>query len=105
MAWERRGNREYLYQSQRAPDGRIKKVYLGRGQKAAAAAAGRAEALRRHAADVAAGADLRLSLEPLIAWVDDLDHLVDEFTTEQLAAAGFHRARGEWRRRREPRAQ
>ena len=105
MTWQKRGQQEYLYSTRRTPEGRVEKVYLGRGAKAVAAAAAHTDMLRRRAAEAAAAATLRLSVQSIIAWTDAMDRVVDGLTRERLHAAGFHRARGEWRRRREPRTQ
>lgn len=104
MALETRkvGGNAYLYLYRRdAKTGRVRKVYVGRGPKADAAAAELAarkkcRADERQAVERAA-AELR-AVDVLMAGLDDAAALVLEAT---LLAAGYHRRNyGKWRKRR-----
>ena len=104
MAFEARtpGGAMYLYLSRRdAKTGRVRKVYVGRGPKADAAAA-ELEARRKRRADERlaverAVAELR-AVDALMAGVNEAATLVMEAA---LLAEGFHRPNfGVWRKRR-----
>ena len=104
MALETRkvGGNAYLYLSRRdAKTGRVRKVYVGRGPKADAAAAA-LEARRKGRADERlaverAVAELR-AVDAMMAGVNEAVTLVMEAA---LLAAGFHRPNyGVWRKRR-----
>lgn len=102
MAWERRkdtGNR-YYYRSCRLPNGRIIKEYLGTGYRGAQAP--EADGLKR--------AEQILALQRRRALLEHIQHVAaplvemceldDVITAAALLAAGFHRHKGEWRKRR-----
>lgn len=104
MALETRkpGGPKYVYQSRRDPEtGKVRKVYFGRGPKAAAAAA-ELEARRRQRmaerqAIERAGGELR-SAEGLMAALNEGIALVMEAS---LMATNWHRRNyGPWRQRR-----
>jgi hypothetical protein len=104
MALETRkvGGNKYLYVSRRDRlTGQVRKVYVGRGPKAEAAAA-ELEARRKRRADERlaverAVAELR-AVDALMAGVNEAATLVMEAA---LLAAGFHRPNyGVWRKRR-----
>ena len=100
MAWERRRENWYYYRPQWI-QGRVVKVYVGRGPEAEAAA--REDAARRaeRAARRQAAAVDRLREEPAGDLMAELDNQVKAMLRTALVAAGFHQhARGQWRRRR-----
>lgn len=102
MAWEQRGTRRYFYLSQRAPDGRVVKRYVGAGGKGSRAAQALAIAKAQRQLD-------RMALLAEQARLRAPDRLAAEFAeaadllmTASLLAVGFHHPRqGRWRKRRE----
>ena len=104
MAFEARrpGGSRYMYVSRRDPlTGKVKKVYLGRGRRADAAAAElelrRQQRLAERDANRRAEADLR-GVDGMIA---ELNAAVVILLEAELLAAGFHRANySRWRKRR-----
>jgi hypothetical protein len=101
--WLNRGDRKYFYKSVRV-EGRSRKVYVGTGPAAEAAAAevehrqlerkALAEAAAAHAAR---GCAVEGPLDALCA-------SLDEYVAAVLLAHGYHRHdRGPWRKRRDPR--
>jgi hypothetical protein len=99
MGWEKRGNHRYYYHRMRV-NGRMKSVYLGRG-----------EAAEQVAARVEETAQFTRSLKELerqeAEALDRLDREVDavreaiRFVTHQaLLETGHHQHKGQWRRRR-----
>ena len=97
MHWVSRGSKKYLYESIRLPDGRIRKVYLGRGDDAQRAAQVHAEAQQRLAAQRAEV----VQLEQQLALIDGLDtelaEGLGELTTAALLVGGCYKHKGEWR--------
>ena len=100
MAWEKRRGHLYYYRSQ-WNQGRVVKIYMGKGPKAEAAAredaAKRAErAERRYAAEMD-----RLREEPAKDLMADFDGQVKIMLRGALLDAGYHQHdRGKWRKRR-----
>ena len=100
MAWERRGDRLYYYQSERV-DGRVRKRYVGRGEVAELVA--HADETRR-AVRERRRQDERAELErarELSEAGAELDAVAEILARAEMVAAGYHDHRGEWRRRRE----
>ena len=100
MAWERRrdSNNRYYYRSERLPDGRVHKTYVGTGVYAALAAdadaaqrAAQQLELRRHRALVEY---IHRVATPLV----ELCETCDVITGAALLTAGYHKPRGEWRK-------
>lgn len=99
MAWESRSGLQYFYRSYRTPDGRVRKEYFGNGARAECAAARDAERQR----------EKRRDEEAIVAFcveVSDADLLLTSFGQRcsllleaTLVANGYHKHRGEWRRR------
>ena len=100
MAWESRNGRRYYYRTKRV-DGRVTKIYFGSGEAAQKAAE----------MDVAVKAIRTQEATELSTWRSGLIE-VDQITTEieagikllleaELMAMGYHKHKGEWRRRRE----
>jgi uncharacterized protein (DUF3084 family) len=99
--WSTRGAKKYFYLMKRV-DGRPKKIYLGSGFVAEAAAAEieqrRQERKARAEAVATRETELKSAEEPLANLCDGLDEVV----TAMMLAAGYHRHdRGTWRLRRE----
>ena len=91
MAWERRGGKLYYYQSERE-DGRVRKRYIGAGEVAEMIAHAD-ETIRRTRAERRERA--RTELEEA-----ELHQAAEILARAQMVAAGYHRRKGEWRRRR-----
>lgn len=100
MAWEKRGDSLYYYQSERE-GGKVRKRYIGRGELAQIIAhAGetrcrvRAERKARERAELEEAGNL-------LTMGDELYEAAEILARAQLVAAGYHRHKGEWRRRRD----
>ena len=99
MAWERRGSNLYYYQSKRV-DGRVRKKYVGAGELAQTIAHAD-ETIRR--SRVVQSERARGELEEtrtLVSAGEELCEAVDILAVAQLVAAGYHRHKGQWWRRR-----
>ena len=101
MAWEARGQRRYFYRSQRAADGRVVKVYLGNSPAA-----------REAAAEIAAAREARRLAAAALGKIDAELQALDDPSSEFMAgvqllaeaalfAAGYHRPKRIWRKRRD----
>ena len=99
MGWKQINGREYYYKSERV-GGRVKSTYYGAGEVASLVAQldtierGRREAERRdrRAEREQADAEERAVAE----WFDE----VQAVANAAMIAAGFHKHRGQWRRKR-----
>jgi hypothetical protein len=99
VAWERRGSNLYYYQSERV-DGRVRKKYVGAGEVAQAIAHADETIRRSRAAQSERG---RVELEEartLVSAGEELCEAADILAVAELVAAGYHRHKGQWRRRR-----
>lgn len=100
MSWETRARGGRYYTRSRREGGRVVREYVGTGPHAELIAElDHRERDRRdgeRTAWVATLADLRAAEAPVLALHDDVELLV----RGALLAAGCHRHRGEWRRRR-----
>ena len=100
MAWERRGGNLYYYQSERV-DGRVRKKYVGTGEIAELVAHAD-ETIRRTRAE--RRERVRAELEEargLASAADELNEAAEILVRAEMVAAGYHRHKGEWRRRRD----
>lgn len=104
MAFEARkpGGTVYFYSSVRdSRTGRVRKVYVGTGPRAAAAAAAVEARRQQRAAERRAGERLRAELAAADALAADLDAAATLLMEAALLAAGFHRRNyGAWRHKR-----
>jgi hypothetical protein len=99
MAWERRGSNLYYYQSKRV-DGRVRKKYVGAGELAQTIAHAD-ETIRQSRAAQSERARVELEEARTIASAgEELCEAADILAVAQLVAAGYHRHKGQWRRRR-----
>ncbi len=100
MAWERRGDGLYYYRSVR-DRGRVRKEYVGRGEIAEVIAHAD-EALRqsREARAERERADLE-GVRDLATAANELHEAAETLARAELVAAGYHRHKGEWRKRRD----
>lgn len=100
MAWETRGGQSRYYTRSRREAGRVVREYVGGGPVGELAAAldrrDRDERDARWRADREARQDLAALDAPLRGLHEDVDVLL----RGALLVAGFHRHRGDWRRRR-----
>lgn len=98
MGWEQRGNRRYYYRVIRS-DGRPKKVYVGTGEVADAAA--REDANRRAGLAVqrltAAAVEARVAVAE--AALDELGAWTSVLMRAVMLLAGYHEHHRIWRRR------
>jgi hypothetical protein len=100
MAWERRGDGHYYYQSERDETGKVRKRYVGRGDIAETIAHAD-EAIRRAREQRREKGRQELErMQSLAAPALGLDDAVDALVRAHLVAAKFHLHRGEWRRER-----
>src|SRR5947209_3175916 len=89
----------YYYRSARQGR-RVVQEYVGRGTLARLAAQGDADDRRRRERRARAGREERARVEALDAPVLELCGLADALAHAALLAAGFHRHKRQWRRRR-----
>lgn|SRR5690349_6284627 len=98
MGWERRGKCTYYYRKERRA-GRVRSVYLGRGEIAALVSqldtvfAGEQIASRREVLQA------RRDFESLDHSIDSVGQLISKLTEAVLLVAGFHQHRRQWRKR------
>ena len=99
MAWERRGSNLYYYQSQRV-DGQVRKKYVGAGEVAQAIARSD-KTIRQSRAAQSERARVELEEARTLASAgEELCEAAEILAVAQLVAAGYHRHKGEWRRKR-----
>jgi hypothetical protein len=100
VAWERRGDDFYYYQSERE-DGKVHKKYIGRGELAQIIAHS-AETRRKVREERKAKERAELErIRDLQAAGDELYEAAEILARAELVAAGYHRHKGEWRMRRD----
>jgi hypothetical protein len=100
VAWERRGDALYYYQSERE-NGRVRKRYVGQGEVAELVA--HADETRRAVRERTRRAE-RAGLErarELSEAGAELDAAAEVLARAEMVAAGYHDHKGEWRLRRE----
>jgi hypothetical protein len=98
MAWERRGESLYYYRSVREGE-KVRKEYVGRGEIAEALAHAD-ETIRRSRAERIRREDEELErVRLLVSCADELHETAEALARAEMVAAGYHRHKGEWRRR------
>ncbi len=105
MGWEsRKGTSRRYYTRSRRVDGRVVREYVGSGPIAEAAAAldaarrcERAEQRRIHKEELT-------GVKALDEMVGEVARLSDRLVEAELTRAGYHKHKGEWRRRRRGKA-
>lgn len=100
MAWERRGDGFYYYQTERE-DGRVRKKYVGTGEIAELVAHAD-QTIRRTRAERRERERVELEeTRGLASVADGLHEAAEVLLRAHLIAAGCHRHKGTWRRRRD----
>jgi hypothetical protein len=103
MAWERRERGGRYYTKSYRVKGKVVREYIGGGTLGELAARTDAEERERREMEAARGRAEVQRLEELVTPVVELCELAEVLVRAHLIAAGCHRHKGEWRRRREPR--
>ena len=103
MAWEERERGERYYTKSRKVGGRVVREYVGGDVVGELAARTDAEERERREAEAAEGRAEVQRVEELVAPVAELGEVAEALARAHLIAAGCHRHKGEWRRRRERR--
>jgi hypothetical protein len=102
MGWETRRGRRYYYRSRRV-NGRVVKEYVGAGEEAELAARVDADIAEERARNRAAFYELLLREAAYAAILAPLDAACDLVVAAAMTAAGYHKYRGVWRKKRKPR--
>lgn len=100
MAWERRGDYFYYYQSERE-DGKVRKKYIGRGELAHIIAHADETIRCSRAQKRKRDAEALEYMQNLATCADGLYEAAEVLAVAEMVAAGYHRRKGEWRRRRD----
>jgi hypothetical protein len=103
MAWERRERGRRYYTRSRRVEGRVVREYVGGGALGELAACTDAEERERREAEASRERAEVQRLEELATPVLELCEVAEVLARAHLIAAGWHRHKGEWRRRRERR--
>src|SRR5215208_7666470 len=100
MGWEERRGRPYYYRSLRVGK-RVRKEYVGGGPLGQLAA--QIDELKRlqRKEEEASCKEERERLERSAGFLCEMEEAAEILTRAQLLAAGFHKRKGEWRRKRE----
>ena len=100
MGWEERRGRLYYYRSVRKGK-RVRKEYAGGGSLGQLAAQiDELERLQRKEEEASCKEE-RERLERSAGFLRELEEVAEILTRAELLVAGFHKHKGEWRRRRE----
>jgi hypothetical protein len=98
VAWERRGGNRYYYRCERE-SGRVRKRYVGTGELAELIAHADAT-IRRTRTERRERAQAEIEeAEGLASMADELNDATEVLARAEMLAAGYHRRKGEWRRR------
>jgi hypothetical protein len=97
MAWEQRGNHFYYYQKERS-GGRVRSVYVGRGEIASLTAALDGMQRKEQESKLLKQQQERIALKPLDAIIDAHAQLTTTLTEAVLIAGGFHQHNRQWRK-------
>jgi hypothetical protein len=99
MGWEQRGKQSYYYRKKRE-GGRVRSVYVGRG----AVAQVRAEIIQKEQLDRKTEREAFRSARQADAEIDrqlaTAEAAISAITNARLLADGYHRHKGQWRRKR-----
>jgi len=100
MAFEKRNNRLYYYTKKRIGK-RVVSQYIGRGPEAEAIIQKAKEQRQRRETEKRELATLAESLAALDQQVDNACHQVETLVSDFMIESGYHRHKGEWRKKRE----
>jgi hypothetical protein len=100
VAWEKRGDDFYYYQSERE-DGKVRKKYIGRGELAHIIAHSDETIRRSRAQKRKRDAEALEDMQVLATCADELYEATEVLAVAELVAAGYHSHKGQWRRRRD----
>ena len=97
MGWEQRGSESYFYRKERSA-GRVRSVYVGRGEIAVLTA--RLDKMQREERDAQRGKERKeqQAVDSLDQSIDNLAQLTSTLTEAVLVAAGFHQHKRQWRK-------
>ena len=102
MGWESRGRGKRYYTRSRWVDGRVVREYVGSGTLAEIAALEDEHKRRQREEEAAFWKEEKERLEAGAAFVDELTEASEVLLRAQLLASGFHKHKGQWRRKRGP---
>ena len=102
MAWEQRGSGLYYYQGERE-DGRVCKKYIGpSGAEIAEVIAHADETIQRSRAERRRRARAEIEeAEDLASMAGEAEGAAEVLARSQMLVAGYHKRKGEWRRKRD----
>ena len=102
MAWEQRGGNLYYYQGERE-DGRVRKKYIGpSGAEIAELIAHADETMQRSRAERRRRVRAEIEeAEGLATMAEGAEVATEVLALSQMLAAGYHKRKGEWRRKRD----
>jgi hypothetical protein len=103
MGWKKRGNHSYYYR-QRREGGRLVSEYIGAGLLAELTAAQVADHREERMRARLRLAQQRREHAEMEEQIEQISELIEEHLAAELVAAGYHRHKREWRRRRQTRA-
>jgi hypothetical protein len=101
MGWETRKRGGRYYTRSRRVDGRVVREYVGGGVLGEIAALEDDYERRRREEEAAYQREERERLQALTAPTEELCDAVEVLTRAALLASGYHRHKGEWRKRRD----
>jgi hypothetical protein len=99
MSWEQRRGRSYLYRKVRE-GGRVRSKYLGTGLLAQMSAEEDDEKRRQHSIQRTAARAARQAEAQIDRQLASVESAIAALTQAALSAAGYHRHKGQWRKRR-----
>ena len=101
MGWESRSTSKDTYYTQSVREnGKVKRIYLGKGERAQNAAARDMEARLKKLAEREASDMMRIKQEGVDRAMQEYDRAVDRALCATLTELGYHRVRGEWSKKR-----
>jgi len=103
MGWESRGRgKRRYYTRSRWVDGRVVREYIGSGPAAEIAALEDEYKRQQREEEAASWKEEKERLEASAAFLGELAQVSEVLLRAQLLASGFHKHKGQWRRKRGP---